>query len=936
MTLSDANMLTTVDHAPDVWVATVWGLPVPVVMTRRSDRRITAVNAAACDFLGRSQQELVSLTVDEITAPADRAEVDRQYASASRTGLILDKQYVRGDGTLVPGQVHAITLDDSDFAIAAIVDTSEFVAHSRRLDVLRTISSLMSDRQAEDTDQLARAIEATLAEHLDIEANIEWYDVDTPDRTLAGDSTGGFVQPIRADGQVLGTLTVPDAAGPSRPDRDFLTVVAAYAGAAHTMQRVHDELQAAAMFEAGFVSTRVGMQVVSPCGTFLRVNDAFARMVGRSADELVGSNWRDITDPRDHRSDDTIPSAIADERAPIWEGLKRYVRPDGSVVWATVSVVALAGCGRHGADQPVHISHVVDVTPQIEAIESERAVRRELEVSEQRYRSLVEPARELILRVDLDGRIEDVNARVEAALGRDRSEIVSRPIERLLPEHLSELVSRHLAEVEATARPSEHLRTWIEPAHGPAGWFSLRFVPEVSEPDGAVEHVHIVAHDVTELVENERRLAAMALADPLTGLSNRAAVFGRLQHAVDRLRRRSEAGIAVAVLDLDHFKAINDTYGHAAGDSALTAVAAALRSVVRAEDTVGRLGGDEFIIVFEDVADRADADELGDCVVDVLRATAITVADGRRYRMSASVGVAFVDEPAEINDIVARADAAMYQAKRHGRGRAWIERSTSDLGASTPSSSAILRELAAALDRHQFELHYQPIARAVDDRIVAYEALLRWRHPDHGLLGPNRFLDLLMSTGQIGPVGQWVLRAAVRQLATWQEDPSTADVRLHVNVSPAELTYPGLAATLRDVIDADRVDPSRLRIEVTEQAFVDTVVSTSTLAEVASTGVDFVLDDFGTGVSSLAHLRTPFLRGIKIDRSFIANALHDDRERAITESVISLADALGIEVTAEGVEDQDQAEWLRDAGCHQLQGWHIGRPKPHSPAPSAA
>ncbi|MEM9042512.1 MAG: EAL domain-containing protein [Actinomycetota bacterium] len=692
-----------------------------------------------------------------------------------------------------------------------------------------------------------------------------------------------------------------------------------------TADDLRDELTLARRrFQLAFDEAAIGMALVELDGRFIDANASLCTLFGRSREELTTIRFPDVTHEDDLAADVEHVREMIEGRRTTYQTQKRYLRPDGSVIWGLLSVSIV----RSEVGEPDHF--IVQIQDRSEHQRAEDQLARtieELERNERRYRSLIEPSVDLVARIGIDGRVEDLNQCAAGAIGGPRDEMIGRHLNEVLPEALANSILDGVTSVSSTGRPDEMWREWLEPADGLPGWFLIRVLPvEPQNGSGYVEHVHLIASDITELVENEQRLSQMALVDPLTGLSNRAAVFDRLQHALDRLDRHPVPGVVVALIDLDRFKAINDTFGHSAGDDALRAVADALQGVARPEDTVGRLGGDEFVVVFEGIPDRDRAGELGRRLVEKLVGTTVDVGDGRPHGLSGSVGVAFTDTVLPINDLIARADRAMYQAKNRGRGRSWVE--DGDETGSSASSGAMLRELTAALSKREFELHYQPIARSEDLRVVGFEALLRWRHPERGLVPPIEFLDSLFSTGEIEPVGQWVVRTAVEQLAEWQRRPQTEHLQMHINASPAELASPGFVATLRDEFSARSVDPARLSIEITEQALAGSIVSGAALAEIASTGARLILDDFGTGVSSLSHLRTRPLHGIKIDRSFVSGADTDDCERAIAESVIQLGSALGVEVTAEGVETEAQAEWLRTVGAPLLQGWYVGMPQP--------
>lgn len=547
----------------------------------------------------------------------------------------------------------------------------------------------------------------------------------------------------------------------------------------------------------------------------------------------------------------------------------------------------------------------------------------ELADSERRYRALVEPLPDAVLRLSPDGIILDANPTAVSMALRD--DILGLPIDDVTGEETARMVHDHIDEVVTTGRPVEVWRHRLDPADRAPGFYVLRFGPERNERTGQIDAVHIVASEITEMVEHEQRLASMALVDALTGVANRTAVFDRLQHALDRLQRSDRRPVAVAVIDLDHFKSINDTFGHAVGDEALRIVADAIGREIRPADTIGRLGGDEFVVIFEDVPDRDRLDHLGARLVDAVTSCTPTLPDGQSMPLECSVGLAWTSEPVAADELVARADRAMYEAKRHGRGRSWVE--VDSAGTRRNTDSRMRRDLSAALDRNQYELRYQPIVDATTGTIVAAEALLRWHH-DGMLRSPRDFLHELVDSGRMGAVGEWVMGTAIDQVRQWRAEPATAHLAVHVNVSPAELAGLTFVDRMGKLLSDPDLDAGSVVVEITEQALTNMMVSRSVVTKLADTGARIALDDFGTGMSSLAHLRSRPLHTIKIDRSFVIGAASDEVDAQIASATIALAGSLGLQVVAEGVETDDQASWLVGLGCHLHQGWRYAKALP--------
>lgn len=514
-------------------------------------------------------------------------------------------------------------------------------------------------------------------------------DFDAPADRRAGAAHAALLVPIVADRNTLVVVELLGGDSADGPSVQAVLELARHLGHAVRRKRSESELALAGRrFGVVFEEAAIGMALVAPEGRFLDANVALCRLLGHQRSQLAEMTFQEVTHPDDLGADLGHIEQVLAGHASSYQTEKRYVRSDGSVIWGALSVSLV----RDESGDPLHfIAQVQDISQRKQAERELNLTIAELARKERRYRALVEPSGDVIARVSVDGFLQDINRRGEAALGASRADLVSRHLSELLPRSVAEPILERVERVSVSGQPDEMWRQWLVPADRDPGWFVIRLVPETpASGSGAVEHVHLVAGDITEIVENEQRLSAMALVDPLTGLSNRAAVLDRLQHALDRLGRlddQSAAGVAVAIVDLDDFKSINDMFGHAAGDEALRGVADALQRAVRAGDTVGRLGGDEFIVVFEDVANVGHAVGLGERLRDGLARTAIDVGSETRAVLG-SVGVVFTQTVLPVSDVVARADRAMYQAKRQGGGRSWAEDDHGhDIGAVAPARS---------------------------------------------------------------------------------------------------------------------------------------------------------------------------------------------------------------------------------------------------------
>jgi diguanylate cyclase (GGDEF)-like protein len=413
-----------------------------------------------------------------------------------------------------------------------------------------------------------------------------------------------------------------------------------------------------------------------------------------------------------------------------------------------------------------------------------------------------------------------------------------------------------------------------------------------------------------------------ALHDALTGLPNRVLFRDRIEQAV-RAAERRHGGAAVMIMDLDHFKEVNDTLGHHHGDVLLQEVAERLKTTLRTADTVARLGGDEFGILLPDVLGAEDAQAVAGILQTALREPFIV--DGLTLEMGGSIGIAcHPDHGDHVEVLIQRADIAMYSAKEGGRGFALYEPQQDHY---SPRRLSLAGELRSALESEELELHYQPKADVVTGRIVGVEALVRWNHPRHGLLGPEEFVPIAEQTGLIVPLTRWVLGAAIRQVQAWQGQGYELSVA--VNLSARSFLDTALAVDIPLLLQRHKIEPKLLELEVTESTIMlDPVRATNTLERLSEIGLRLSIDDFGTGYSSLANLKRLPVDMIKIDKSFVLEMATEHSDAAIVRSTIELAHNLGLQVIAEGVEDRQIWEELARLGCDYAQGYYLSRPLP--------
>jgi diguanylate cyclase (GGDEF)-like protein len=440
------------------------------------------------------------------------------------------------------------------------------------------------------------------------------------------------------------------------------------------------------------------------------------------------------------------------------------------------------------------------------------------------------------------------------------------------------------------------------------------------------KYVNSLEKDVTDRTERleaaNKQLRHLATHDALTGLPNRALLEDRINRAIVHAEREHQ-GFAVCVLDLDRFKLINDSLGHHAGDELLKHVANCLTKAVRTVDTVVRLGGDEFVLLLERSRTRLDTERVANEILQTLRAS-MRIGE-LEVHTSASIGIAFYpDDGVTIESLYSHADAAMYCAKQ--RGGAGVQYYTSSMNQESEGRVRLDADLHRALGEQQFELHYQPKFNSGNLRVHSAEALIRWRHPERGLLSPDQFIPHAEESGLIVPVGDWVLREACRQVRSWQEQ-GLPGLRIAVNISAVQFRRLDLVDTVRRALLDAHADPEHLEIELTETAVMsDPEESADILERLSRMGVIISVDDFGTGYSSMSYLRRFPIDKLKIDRSFITNILTSSDDAAIVQGIISLAHSLRLKVVAEGVESAEQVEYLSRYGCDQYQGYFFSKP----------
>jgi diguanylate cyclase (GGDEF)-like protein/PAS domain S-box-containing protein len=548
-----------------------------------------------------------------------------------------------------------------------------------------------------------------------------------------------------------------------------------------------------------------------------------------------------------------------------------------------------------------------------------------LRASEERFRALVQHAADITLVLEPDGTVRHASPAVQTVLGYDPERQVGTRGWALVHEGDAQSAQAFHAELLDQRGVSRSVELRWQHRDGSWRWLEVKGTNLLHQP--GVRGIVLNARDISRHKSLEGQLVQRALHDQLTGLPNRMLFMDRLEQALERSGRRGKFA-AVLFLDLDRFKLVNDNLGHDHGDQLLIQVAERLRGCLRRVDTIARIGGDEFTVLLEDVGSTADAALVAERIIEAFRAS--FRIETQEIFVGTSIGIALGgrDQGTTAQGLLRNADIAMYRAKANGR--ACFEVFRSSMRETVKGRLKMETELRRALDRGELRLHYQPQVDLRTGRIVGLEALVRWEHPERGLVPPGSFIPIAEETGLILPIGRWVLETACRQASVWRADAEIGlDLVMAVNLSPRQFRHPGLVQDVGQVLAESGLDASGLEVEITEgTAMGDADATVKTLEHLKGIGIRLAIDDFGTGYSSLSYLKRFPIDVLKVDRSFVAGLPANHGDAAIVRAIVGLSRALGLKAVAEGVETVDQLDELRRLGCDQGQGYLFGRPTP--------
>jgi diguanylate cyclase (GGDEF)-like protein/PAS domain S-box-containing protein len=644
---------------------------------------------------------------------------------------------------------------------------------------------------------------------------------------------------------------------------------------------------------------------------YIGVNASFCQFFRNSSEQILGKTDFDFFAPEDAAFYQQTDDEALGGHAPV-----AYERPytiGDDVRWMLVRKSALT---RPDGSRVV-VLVLIDVTER-------RAAEAALRESETRFRDFSAAAGEYVWEADLEGRFTYVSSRVQSVWGYADHELTGRTPAELMPPGEAERVRewlRHNMRSDGSFNDLEHT---IVDRHGETRWVLINAVGTVDATGKRIGQ-RGTGRDITDRKTAEARISFLATRDPLTELPNRVLFNDRLEQGIVAARRTGQS-LALLFIDLDRFKNINDSLGHQVGDLLLREVADRMQGCIRKGDTLSRLGGDEFVVTLEGLQQAEDAAQVAAKIIKTL-SRPCEIA-GHTLNTSCSIGISIY--PLDADDdraLMKNADTAMYHAKERGRNN--YQFFSPEMNVRAVERHTLETALRAALDRQEFTLYYQPLVAMRSGKIVGVEALLRWQHPQRGVLAPATFMAVAEESGLIEPIGQWVLRTACQRAKAWLESGYPA-LKVAVNISARELIRPReFARGISRILSSTGLDPRCLELEMTESLLIQNAdENIAVLRKLGDEGVRIAVDDFGKGYSSLSYLRQLPIDTLKIDRSFLRDIEHDSEDVAIIQAIVAMAHSLGLQVTAEGVETRGQLDALARLGCDEYQGYLFSKPLP--------
>lgn len=641
-------------------------------------------------------------------------------------------------------------------------------------------------------------------------------------------------------------------------------------------------------------------------GRFIYVNPRFSTMFGYPDEEILHMDLMDIIHPDSRLSvQESIRKRISGEIQKVRYSIKG-LKKDGSTIHIEVHATKIVYQGL-----PAIIGTMVDITLQV-------VNQKKIEESEQRFRSLFENNTDGVFSFDLQGQFLTANSTCEKITGYRVQELLDLSfIPLVILDDLGKML--HHFEQAKKGEPQNYEVTIIRKDMNHVRLSMIHF-PMVA--DGKIVGVYGIAKDITDWKAAEEKIRHLAYYDSLTNLPNRRLFIDRLTQALHHAKRYNHM-MAVLYMDLDRFKLINDSYGHACGDRLLEVVGKRLLNCLREIDTVARMGGDEFTVLLPDISEPAEAVQVAKRIIHHLQQP--IVIDGKEMNTTTCIGISFnLNDCEDADTIMKHADTAMYFVKRNGKNN--YEIYTEEMDNQALYRLKLENDLRKSFERSQLLLNYQPIIGLESGQIVGMEALVRWQHPELGWISPNEFIPIAEESGLIVQIGEWVLRTACLQNKIWHKE-GLPPIRMAVNLSMRQLQQKDFAEMVVDILNETGLEPSWLELEVTESIIMQNqTVVTATLNSLRELGIKISIDDFGTGYSSLSYLRDLPIDNIKIDRVFVEDINKHLNGGAIASAVITLAHNLSMGVVAEGVETEGQLDFLKHWNCDKMQGYYFSPP----------
>ena len=922
------------------------------------DGRILRCNARFAEIIGYPLDEVPGMTFQQITPPEDLPEsigALNRFVSGQATSASWEKRYIRKDGRLTWAKLTiSVQRDEGGRALHLIGVVEDSNARKDAEGLLTEAANALQLSEERyrtvfqtslDAFNINRLSDGVFLDVNDAFLNFVGYEreevigrtskdlsfwVDPSDRVKVVDALhrdascrdlearfrrkgGGIVW-----GQVTESLIEVDGIPCNLSVTRDITAAKA---AEERLALATDALRASEAHYRTVFQTSVDGICISQLsdGRYIDANNAFLQLMEYEREEVIGRTSLELdlwAAPEARRQ---MASMLARDKS-FKDVETLFIKKNGERVWTLVSATAI-----EIENVPCVLSLVRDISSTKAAEERLAAVQQAMQASEIRYRTAFQTSLDSININRLsDGCYIDCNQAFLDSVGYAREEVIGKTsIEmNVWANHRDR---QKLVEMLRQTGHCRDLEAQFKKKNGEIFWGQMS--ASAIEVEG-VPCILSISRDISGAKLAEDEIRNLAFYDPLTHLPNRRLVSERLRQSMSSSARSNRKG-ALLFIDVDNFKTLNDTLGHKTGDLLLQEVAHRLSHCIRDADTVARLGGDEFVVILEDLSGSPEeaAAQAKMVAEKILAAVSQSyVLSGRECLSTSSVGITvFGDRTDTIDDVLQQADIAMYQAKSGGRNT--LRFFAPALQAAINARASMEEDLRQAIGTGQFQLYYQPQVQS--GALIGAEALLRWNHPERGFLPPAEFITLAEETGLILPLGDWVLETACRQIAAWSRRKETAHITVGVNISARQLRQPDFVEQVLSAIDRTGANPKKLDLELTESMLVENIEEViAKMTVLKSHGVRFSLDDFGTGYSSLSYLKRLPLDTLKIDRAFVHDMLVDMTSGAIAQTVISLSKAMGLSVIAEGVETEQQREFLAGLGCHAFQGYLFSRPLP--------